>query len=193
MTEKEFHKLKAEDLVAILMAQNEEVLRLGYELDNKKEVLASLTEKNNRIKDNLDKKDAETEMLKDRLNKRDARIRELEEENMTLHSDVWIGLEEIGSIAEAARGLAALFARVQEDAKIYLNELMEEVRPKPAIAMQSTEKRVQEKLVWEPGTVEDDGGDEESIEDIERRYLGYAENELTGYEDIEEIEKRYIE
>lgn len=176
MTEKEFRKLGIDDLVEILMVQNDEVLRLQGELDRRKEELASHTERNDTLKARLNERDAETEILKEKLNERDARIRELEAEIEASKADRRIALEEIGSIAEAARSLDAVFEEAQKNAEIYLSELMEEVNPKEENAVLPYGRRMQGRI----GKMEYLTDTEESIEDIERRYLGYAEDEFSG-------------
>lgn len=185
MTEKEFRKLGIDGLIELLMVQNDEVLRLQGELDRRKEELASLTERNDRLKDGLNERDAETEVLKDKLNKSDARIHELEMEMGAAKLDQWIGMDEIGSITEAARKLDTVFAEAQQSAQIYLSELMDEVSPRESTAVRTTSRR----RLRKPERTGYRMDMEESIEDIERRYLGYTEEPLA--EDVEDIERRY--
>ncbi len=185
MTEKEFRKLGMEDLVEILMVQNDEVLRLQGELDRRKEELTSYTKRNDTLKASLNDRDAETEILKEKLNERDARIHELETEIEVSKADQWIALEEMGSIAEAARNLDVVFAEAQKNAEFYLKELMEEVNPGEETAGTKPWRRLSGERI-ETGYLDDT---EESIEDIERRYLGYGEEQFA--EEIEDIERQY--
>lgn len=203
MTEKEFRKLRIEDLIEILMEQNNEVLRLQGELNRRKEELASYTKRNNMLKVSLDERDAETETLKEKLNESDARIHELETEIEVSKSNQWIDLDEIGSITEAARNLDVVFTEAQKNAESYLSELMEDINLKEDIEpkedinlkkdMEPKEDVIRlesrQNLPGELSRIEYLENTEESVEDIERRYLD--DDEELVLEDIENIEKRY--
>ena len=120
MTEKEFHKMKAQDLVKLLLAQGEEASKLQEELNQKIEALVSLQEYNESLKVKLDERDARTEELKKDLDESDACIRGLEAEIAELKANQWIELEEAGTLKDAARQIRRVFEEAQREAEQYL-------------------------------------------------------------------------
>ena len=105
MTEKEFHKMKSQDLVQLLLAQGIDSVRLQETLEEKKLNLEQLRQTNDSLKERLNERDAATEQLKKDLDQSDARIRALEAEMESLQADQWIDLKEIGSLTDATHRL----------------------------------------------------------------------------------------
>lgn len=121
MTEKEFRKLKALDLIQMLLTQSNEVSGQQEELDLIDVRLESLHGENEVIKAKLNDRDAMTELIKQKLNESDERIHELEKEVKSLYSDRIIELEEAGSLVQAALELNKIFEAAQKEAERYMN------------------------------------------------------------------------
>lgn len=77
MTEKELHRLKRPDLLALLVAQGRETAALQEKLKGTEEALQAAEELTARLKTRLDEKDAQLERLKARLNDKDAQLARL--------------------------------------------------------------------------------------------------------------------
>ncbi|MBC5745756.1 hypothetical protein FMM74_019885 [Lachnospiraceae bacterium MD308] len=120
MTEKEFRKLKALDLIQMLLTQSNEVSAQQEELDRMDIRLELLFSENDIIKAKLNDRDAMTELIKQKLNESDERIRELEKEVKSLYSDRIIELEEAGSLVQAALELNKIFEAAQKEAERYM-------------------------------------------------------------------------
>lgn len=120
MTEKEFRKLKALDLIQMLLTQSNEVSAQQEELDRMDRRLELLFSENDIIKAKLNDRDAMTELIKQKLNESDERIRELEKEVKSLYSDRIIELEEAGSLVQAALELNKIFEAAQKEAERYM-------------------------------------------------------------------------
>lgn len=121
MTEKEFRKLKALDLIQMLLTQSNEVSAQQEELDRIDIRLGLLYSENDIIKAKLNDRDAMTELIKQKLNESDERIRELEKEVKSLYSDRIIELEEAGSLVQAALELNKIFEAAQKEAERYMH------------------------------------------------------------------------
>lgn len=120
MTEKEFRKLKALDLIQMLLTQSNEVSAQQEELDRMDIRLELLFSENDIIKAKLNDRDAMTELIKQKLNESDERIRELEKEVKSLYSNRIIELEEAGSLVQAALELNKIFEAAQKEAERYM-------------------------------------------------------------------------
>lgn len=120
MTEKEFRKLKALDLIQLLLTQSNEVSAQQEELDLLDVRLESFKGENDVIKAKLNDRDAMTELIKQKLNESDERIRELEKEVKSLYSNRIIELEEAGSLVQAALELNKIFEAAQKEAERYM-------------------------------------------------------------------------
>ena len=118
MTEKEFHRMRPQDLVQLLLAQGAEVASLHEDLEKKIEKLGLLQAENDALKVKLDESDAGIELIKKELDESDAYIRELEEEMAALQADQW---EETGSLIEAAKEIMGIFEAAQKEAERYLS------------------------------------------------------------------------
>ena len=121
MTEKEFHKMKSQDLVQLLLAQGIDSVRLQETLEEKKLNLEQLRQTNDSLKERLNERDAATEQLKKDLDQSDARIRALEAEMESLQADQWIDLKEIGSLTDATHRLEQILIFAQQEAEAYLS------------------------------------------------------------------------
>lgn len=121
MTEKEFHRMRPQDLVQLLLAQGAEVASLHEDLEKKIEKLGLLQAENDALKVKLDESDAGIELIKKELDESDAYIRELEEEMAALRADQWIEIEETGSLIEAAKEIMGIFEAAQKEAERYLS------------------------------------------------------------------------
>lgn len=120
MTEKEFRKLKALELIQLLLTQSNEVSAQQEELDLLDVRLESFKGENDVIKAKLNDRDAMTELIKQKLNESDERIRELEKEVKSLYSNRIIELEEAGSLVQAALELNKIFEAAQKEAERYM-------------------------------------------------------------------------
>ena len=120
MTEKEFRKLKALDLIQILLKQSGEVAEQQSDLDRKNAQLELLLGENDIIKAKLNDRDAMTEEIKKKLDESDERIRKLEIEVKNLYSDRQITLKETGSLVQAALELNQIFELAQREAEQYI-------------------------------------------------------------------------
>lgn len=120
MTEKEFRKLKALDLIQILLKQSGEVAEQQSDLDRKNAQLELLLGENDIIKAKLNDRDAMTEEIKKKLDESDECIRKLEIEVKNLYSDRQITLKETGSLVQAALELNQIFELAQREAEQYI-------------------------------------------------------------------------
>lgn len=126
MTEKEFRKLRAKDLVQLLLTQGGEASQLQEQIDKKGEELAALLEDNDDLKIKLDDRDAYIENLKKDLDQRDIQIRDLEREFDTLRNDLWIDMPEIGTLREAIQILDRIFETAQREADQHIQYAKEQ-------------------------------------------------------------------
>ena len=126
MTEKEFRKLKAKDLVQLLLTQGGEASRLQGQIDEKGNELVKLLEDNDALKVKLDDSDAYIENLKKDLDERDHLIRKLEAEYESLRNDLWIDMPEIGALTEAIKLLDEIFETAQREADLHIKYAKEQ-------------------------------------------------------------------
>ena len=111
MTDKELHKLNRHELLEIMVAQSEELARLGAELKETQIALEQLQGGYDHLKRRLDMKDERIAGLQ----------KTLEEERTTRR----IELEEAGSIAEAALRLNGVFEAAQKAADQYIYNIQQ--------------------------------------------------------------------
>lgn len=106
MTDKELHKLDRKQMLQLMLESGREAERCRKQLEKAEEQISRL-EKN-------------IEHLKKRLDKKDAQIHELKEALQEGQKEMDIGLEEAGSIAEAALKLNGVFEAAQKAADQYV-------------------------------------------------------------------------
>lgn len=156
MTEKELHKLKRQEVLQLLFVQVREAEKLQKKLDETAERLQAAEGLCGRLKERLNEKDEQIEKLKERLNEKDAQIGKLKErldgkdgqisglKERLDHKDEQIhdlrivleelqkekleGLQEPGSIAEAALELSGIFEAAQKAADLYLESVGQLIR-----------------------------------------------------------------
>ena len=116
MTEKEFRKLRAKDLVQLLMMQGTEASQLQEQIDNKEQELVVLLENNDLLKRKLDERDEYIENLKKDLDFRDGHIQELETEMEVLRNDLWIDIQEMGTLTDVGNQVTKIFKIAQREA-----------------------------------------------------------------------------
>ena len=116
MTEKEFRKLRAKDLVQLLLTQGGEASRLQEQIDKKEQELAVLLENNDLLKQKLDDRDEYIENLKKDLDFRDSHIKNLETEMEALRNDLWIDMQEMGTLTDAGKLIDEIFGLTQKEA-----------------------------------------------------------------------------
>ena len=123
MTEKEFRKLKRQELLQLLLTQvqGEKELRLQFEETEAR--LKELEEGYERLKARLNSKDAQIHKLAGRLNKKDQQIKNLKSDLESLRTDRKIKLREAGSIAEASLKLSGIYEAAQKAADLYLENI----------------------------------------------------------------------
>lgn len=120
MTDKELHRLRRQDLLQLLLDQGRETERLRRQLQETEKNLVQSEATCERLKDRLNDKDAQIDRLKGRLDKKDAQLRELREVLEKQRELRRLGIQEAGSIAEAALRLNGVFEAAQEAVEQYL-------------------------------------------------------------------------
>ena len=126
MTEKEFRKLRAKDLVQLLLTQGGEASQLQEQIDQKEQELAVLLENNDLLKGKLDERDEYIENLKKDLDFRDSHIKNLEAEMEALRNDLWIDMQEIGTLTDAGKLISEIFEMTQREANQHIKYAREQ-------------------------------------------------------------------
>lgn len=133
MTIKELQKLKRRDLLQLLVEQSKEALSLQTEQEEMDEETARLEESNVRLRSKIEDKDIQIERLMGRLNSKRQRIAELETEIEAWHSSRQAGLENSGTVAEAALRLSGIVEAAQRAADQYLYNIRQRCGEQAAI------------------------------------------------------------
>lgn len=120
MTVKELKKLTRRDLLQLLVEQSREMLRIQTEQEEKEKEISRLMENNERLQVKIEEKDVQIERLKGRLDSKRGRISELETEIDTWQSSRQAGLQNSGTVAEAALRLNGIVEAAQKAADQYL-------------------------------------------------------------------------
>lgn len=123
MTDKEFHKLKRQDVLRLLLAQVKEAEELRSKLAETEGRLIVAEGGYERLRKRLDTKDAQINKLKGRLDKKDDQIRNLKTALEKLRAEKLDAAAEPGSIAEAALQLSGVFEAAQNAAELYLQNI----------------------------------------------------------------------
>jgi chromosome segregation ATPase len=123
MTEKEFSKLRRQDLLQLLLAQGREAKQADEQIAALQQQCQELEGTCNRLKEKLDDKDRQLDRLKGRLNQKDASIRDLRETLEGERASRTIQLREDGNIAQAALRLNGVFEAAQNAADQYLENI----------------------------------------------------------------------
>lgn len=137
MTDKEFHKLKREDVLRLLLSQVKEAETLRNKLSETEGQLTVAEEGYERLKERLDSKDDQINKLKKRLDDKDAQINKLKgrlENKDDQIRNMKIGLDKLrkekmdearepGSIAKASLELSGIFEAAQRAADLYLDKI----------------------------------------------------------------------
>lgn len=136
MTIKELQKLKRRDLLQLLVEQSKEALSLQTEQEEKDEETARLEESNVKLRAKIEDKDIQIERLMERLNSKQQRIAELEAEIEAWHSNRQAGLENAGTVAEAALRFSGIVEAAQRAADQYLYNIRQRCEEQAAICGQ---------------------------------------------------------
>lgn len=136
MTIKELQKLKRRDLLQLLVEQSREALNLQTEQEEKEEEMTRLEESNVRLKAKIEAKDIQIERLMGRLNGKRQRIAELETEIEAWYSNRQAGLDNSGTVAEAALRLSGIVEAAQRAADQYLYNIRQRCEGTAAICSQ---------------------------------------------------------
>lgn len=137
MTDKEFHKLKRQDILRLLLSQVKEAETLRSNLSETEGRLIVAEEGYERLKRRLDSKDAQIDKLKERLDEKDAQIQKLKGRlddkddqirNMKialdkLRKEKMDEAREPGSIAKVSLELSGIFEAAQRAADLYLDKI----------------------------------------------------------------------
>lgn len=123
MTDKEFHKLKRQDVLRLLLAQVKEAEELRSKLAETEGRLIVAEGSYERLRKRLDTKDAQINKLKGRLDKKDDQIRNLKTALDKFREEKLYEATEPGSIAEAALQLSGIFEAAQNAAELYLRNV----------------------------------------------------------------------
>ncbi len=137
MTEKEFHKLKRQDILRLLLAQVKEAEELRSRLSETEGRLIVAEEGYERLKGRLDDKDTQINRLKERLDSKDAQINKLKgrlDNKDEQIQNMKIALDKLreekmnaairpGSIAQASLELSGIFEAAQRAADLYLEKI----------------------------------------------------------------------
>ena len=129
MTEKEFHKLKRQDILRLLLAQVKEAEELRSRLSETEGRLIVAEEGYERLKgrlddkDRLDSKDAQINKLKGRLDNKDDQIQNMKIALDKLREEKMNAAIRPGSIAQASLELSGIFEAAQRAADLYLEKI----------------------------------------------------------------------
>ncbi len=123
MTEKEFRKLKRQELLQLLLTQIQGEKELRIQFEETEARLKEVEEVCERLKARLNSKDAQIHKLAGRLNKKDQQIKNLKSDLESLRTDRKIKLREAGSIAEASLRLSGIYEAAQKAADLYLENV----------------------------------------------------------------------
>ena len=123
MTEKEFHKLKRQDILRLLLAQVKEAEELRSRLSETEGRLIVAEEGYERLKGRLDDKDAQINKLKGRLDNKDEQIQNMKIALDKLREEKMNAAIQPGSIAQASLELSGIFEAAQRAADLYLEKI----------------------------------------------------------------------
>ena len=123
MTEKEFHKLKRQDILRLLLAQVKEAEELRSRLSETEGRLIVAEEGYERLKGRLDDKDTQINRLKERLDSKDEQIQNMKIALDKLREEKMNAAIQPGSIAQASLELSGIFEAAQRAADLYLEKI----------------------------------------------------------------------
>lgn len=130
MTEREFRKLRRQDLLELFQAQGRQKEELRAVLEQTSRELEEIRASNECLRAQLEEKDALIGKIEARLGQKNATIENLESIIKVMQESRRIELEEAGSIAMAALQLNGVFETAQKAAEQYLENIRELVREK---------------------------------------------------------------
>jgi len=147
VTEQELQGLGRRELARQVLEQAKEEERLRAELAGAESRARELEDAFGQLREQLNEKDARLremedayDLLRDQLDEKSAQLRELDEALQTEREDRLAGLNETGSIAEAALRLSGVFEAAQRAADLYLQKVRES-GPPPAGAPAAAEPK----------------------------------------------------
>lgn len=143
LTEKELHRMKRADLLALLLAQGREAATLQTQLDSANGALADSQELVARLKTRLDEKDAQMERLKGKLNEKDAQLDRLKSrldakdarivsqaaQIAEYTSGRFLNMENVSSLNEITRRVEMVMAAAQNAAVRFLQRMAQQDQP----------------------------------------------------------------